>query len=139
MSDLFALIKLHKYELDEKRLILAKFYEVQDQIEANRLKIEQDFEKEKKAVEEIGDIHFTFAGYRKNVKAKLEQLEARSKLIEEKILESKDDMMDSFAELKKYEITQEEREKLERAEQALKDGKELDEIGLESFRRQHKE
>jgi len=47
--------------------------------------------------------------------------------------------MESFSELKKYEMTQAERDRLEAEERALKESNEMDAIGLEGFRRKSEE
>ena len=135
MADLYALIKLHKHELDEKRLFLKKLYDAQNAIEEEREFLQKRLEKEKKAVEELGDIHFTFANFREDIKNRNELLDNREIALNQEIEEAKDAMMEVFSEFKKYEMTQAERERIEKLERALAESKDLDEIGLESFRR----
>ncbi len=139
MADLSVLIKLHKHELDEKRLFLAKLYHAVAEIEEERAEINRKLAEEKVAVEALGGLHFTFSDYMIEVKNKLDILADREKDIEKQIEVAKDDMMETFSELKKYEMTQEAREALEAQELKLKEGKEIDEIGLDGFVRKSKE
>ncbi len=139
MADLSTLIRLHKHELDEKRQVLAKLYTAMAELEKRRRELDREFEKEKEAVRTNGDVNFTFTGYAAKVKQKQKDSDAQKEALEREIESAKDSMMDTFSELKKYEMTQAERDRLEAEERALKETKELDEIGLEGFRRKERE
>lgn len=139
MADLKPLIRLHKHELDEKRRALAALYGDMAVLERERQALEAAFEKEKKAVAEAGDIHFTFAQYTETVRRKKQALNDLEAVLEKKIEQAKDAMMETFSELKKYEMTQAERERLEAEERRIREGKIMDEIGLEGFRRKEKD
>lgn len=135
MADLTALIRLHKYALDEKRLALGKLYAELAQLESARLELEGAFAAEKSAVDTTGDIHFTFAQYTEQVKLKRAALDKHEAELQKKITDAKDSMMETFSELKKYEMTQAERDRLEKEEQLIRESQEMDSIGLEAFRR----
>jgi flagellar FliJ protein len=135
MADLKPLIRLHKHELDEKRQALAALYGDMAILERERQALEEAFEKEKRAIAETGDIHFTFAQYTETVRRKKQALNDLEAVLEKKIEQAKDAMMETFSELKKYEMTQAERERLEAEERRIREGKIMDEIGLEGFRR----
>lgn len=135
MADLSALIRLHKYELDEKRRALSELYGALAEIDKRRNDLELAFEQEKEAVSRSGDVHFTFAQYAENVRKEREELDRAALLLDRKIEAAKDSMMETFSELKKYEMTQEERDRLEREEIRVREGKTMDDIGLEGFRR----
>ncbi len=135
MADLSVLIKLHKHELDEKRLFLAKLYQAAADINAERADVLAKLAAEKRAADELGGVHYTLADYMADAKVKLNILAEREADVEKEIEVAKDDMMETFSDLKKYEMTQEAREALEEQERKLKDGKMLDEIGLDGFMR----
>lgn len=135
MADLTALIRLHKYELDEKRLALGNLYAEQAHLEAVRQALEKAFADEKAAVDATGDIHFTFAKYTEKVKAQRAELDKQEVELQQRIGAAKDSMMETFSELKKYEMTQAERDRLEQEEELIRESKEMDAIGLETFRR----
>jgi len=135
MSDLTALIRLHKHELDEKRLALAELYNATALLERQRRDLERAFETEKEAVATTGDIHFTFSRYVERVNRQRTELDAQTAELETQIVAAKDSMMETFSELKKYEMTQQQRDRLAAADRLQKDSQEMDEIGIEGFRR----
>lgn len=136
MADLSVLIRLHKHELDEKRRVLGDLYTAMAALEQQKRALEREFEAEKQAVAEgKGDVHFTFAGYAESIAQRRKDIEKREAELEKQIERAKDSLMETFAELKKYEMTQEERERIEEEERAFKEAQELDAIGVEGFRR----
>lgn len=140
MADLSTLIRLHKHELDEKRQALAALYTEMAKLERQQRDLEFAFAREKEAVEaDNADVHFTFIRYAEQMKRQREMMEEQKRLMEKKIEDAKNGMMDTFSELKKYEMTQAERDRVEAAERALKESNEMDAIGLEGFRRKGEE
>lgn len=139
MADLHTLIRLHKHELDEKRQALAVLYTKMAEHERQRRELEQAFAREKEAASVATDVHFTFARYAEQVNKQRKQMDEQKALIEAEITAAKDSMMETFSELKKYEMTQTERDRLAAEEQAVKESNELDAIGLEGFRRKSEE
>jgi flagellar export protein FliJ len=139
MADLTVLIRLHKHELDEKRRALGEFYSVLALLEREQRELERAFELEKEAVANIGDIHFTFSKYIDKVRQLQKVLDERRSVLEDQITAAKDSLMETFSELKKYEMTQEERDRLAEEERLFRESKEMDAIGLENFRRKGEE
>lgn len=135
MSDLSVLIRLHKHELDGKRRALGDLYTALSVLERERRTLERLYELEKQAVDASGDVHFTFIQYTDKVRKKREELDMAEQLLERQIEQAKDSLMETFGEMKKYEMTQEERERLEAEARAIREAKNMDDIGLESFRR----
>lgn len=140
MADLSALIRLHKHDLDEKRRQLGELYSQMSLLERERQELERSFENEKEALAHMGDdIHFTFAHYADTVRQKRDDLNEREMEMEQAIENAKESLMETFAELKKYEMTQEERERIEAEERLFKENAAMDAIGLEAFRRKQSE
>lgn len=140
MADLSALIRLHKHDLDEKRRILGELYGQMALLERERLELERAFDNEKEALTLMGDdIHFTFAHYADTVRMKRQDLDEREMQMEQSIEQAKESLMDTFTELKKYEMTQEERERIEAEERLFKENAAMDAIGLEAYRRNREE
>jgi len=140
MADLSTLIRLHKHELDEKRQALTALYTQLNAIEQKQKDMEAAFERERQAAaQNADDIHFTFVRYAEKFKQQRKVIEDQKSAMEKKITAAKDSMMESFSELKKYEMTQAERDRLEAEERALKESNEMDAIGLEGFRRKSEE
>jgi len=135
MADLTSLIRLHKHELDGKRVALAQLYAALAALERERRTVERLYELERQAVDQSGDIHFTFAQYTETVKQKRAELDRAEAALEKQIEQAKDSMMDTFSEMKKYEMTQAERERLEEEERRVRESRDMDDIGIEGFRR----
>ena len=136
MADLSVLIRLHQHELDEKRRALAELYTAMAELERQRRELERAFEQEKENVHaQKAEVHFTFAHYAQEVSRRKADLEQREAKLEAEIEKAKHSLMETFSELKKYEMTQEERERVEAEERAFKESQEMDAIGLEGFRR----
>lgn len=140
MADLNALIRLHKHDLDEKRRALGELYSQMALLERERRALERTFELEKEAVSRMDDqIPYTFADYADTVRRQREDLDRREAAMEKAIERAKEALMETFAELKKYEMTQEERDRLEAEERLFKENAAMDAIGLEAFRRNRDE
>jgi len=136
MADLGVLIRLHKHELDEKRRVLGELYGEMALLERARRELERAFEQEKEAVARMDDqISFTFADYAETVRRQRQDLDDREVEMEKAIERAKESLMETFAELKKYEMTQEERDRLEADERQFKENAAMDAIGIEGFRR----
>jgi flagellar FliJ protein len=102
--------------------------------------LEFAFEREKQAVAaDVDDVHFTFIRYTEQIKRQRKMMDEQKEALEKKITTAKDSMMETFSELKKFEMTQKERDRLEAEERALKESNEMDAIGLEGFRRKQEE
>src|SRR5690348_15530294 len=97
-ADLTVLIKLHKHELDEKRLVLTALYSELALLERARRELERDFEREKEAIAANGDVAFTFGAYTERVKQKRTAIDAAEMALEERIHTAKETMMESFSE-----------------------------------------
>jgi len=139
MADLTTLIRLHKHELDEKRRVLSDLYTGMAQLEHQRRELERAFEREKKAAGDAGNIHFTFPQYVEKTNRERKVLDDQEAALEKKIAAAKDSMMETFSELKKYEMTQEERDRIAEEERQFKESREMDAVGLEVFRRKGEE
>ncbi len=139
MADLTALIRLHKYELDEKRRGLNVLYTELAELEKQRQQIEAELAIETAALDMEGSVAFTYASYAERMRKTRDKIEEAEEALDLRIQIAKDSMMETFGELKKFEMTQAERERLEEEERAFKESAMLDEIGLETFRRRQAE
>ena len=135
-GDLSVLIRLHKHELDEKQKELKELYDRMERLEEKQQQLLDAMEREKRAVEESGDdVHFTYAGFRRKAEGERDALAKDMQKLEEKIFTVRDEMLEIFGEMKRYDIAHELRLRLEADERRLAETKSLDEIALETFRR----
>ncbi len=134
MADLKALIRFRTYEVDEKKKALAVLFERLEELEKMKADHLQQIEDEAKFLEEAEEITIdqqaAFNSFRDATKGKIAKIDQHINDLETKIEIAQDELRDSFAELKKVEITQRNREKEEEKAELKKETDIMDEIGL---------
>lgn len=137
MADLQALIRFRKHGVDEKRRQLAQLYREAETVERQKKIIEDQMQKEIDLAKGMGsvDAQAYLGKYLQGARRKVKALEKSIAKMNERIAAAQEDMRESFAEMKKVEITQNRRDAREDAEQKKKEDAELDEIALDRFRR----
>lgn len=137
MADLDALIRYRKHAVDEKQRVLSQLYRDAENLERRRQEIIDQMEREKNLAEEMRSHEYdAYMGrYLEGARKKVQAFDAAIKKIEVRIAAAQEDMREAFAEQKKIEITQRNRQSRERKAQDKKDGDELDEVALDGFRR----
>ncbi len=137
MADLNPLIRLRKYRVEEKQKILADLFRQTELLEGRKRALLSEVDREQELAEMSGDINslVAFAAYAGRVHAGIEKLNIQIARMEPRILKAQEEMREAFSEQKKAEIIQEQRDKEEADEIAKKENTDLDEIGVEVFRR----
>lgn len=136
-SALKTLTRIQKFQIDEQRKILSELQEKQDILQAQLEQLNRDFEQEKEFARNnagVGD----FGAYVKRYMQQRENLEMQIAVLEKKIERERDVMADMFKEQKTYEIVDDQRTKRAAKEEEQKMQKVLDEIGTNSFLKNHK-
>jgi flagellar export protein FliJ len=124
------LIRLKKFQVDEKR---RKVMQIEGMIaEFERMAV--DLEREIKTEQERAGIHdpahFAYPTYAKAAIQRRENLKRSADELKMQLDEAKEALAESFEELKKVELLDERDQMRERAEQAALEQAELDGIGL---------
>ena len=136
-SALKTLTRIQKFQIDEQRKILSELQEKQDILQAQLEQLNRDFEQEKEFARNnagVGD----FGAYVKRYMQQRENLEMQVAVLEKKIEHERDVMADMIKEQKTYEIVDDQRTKRAAKEEEQKMQKVLDEIGTNSFLKNHK-
>ena len=136
-SALKTLTRIQKFQIDEQRKILSELQEKQDILQAQLEQLNRDFEQEKEFARNnagVGD----FGAYVKRYMQQRENLEMQIAVLGKKIEHERDVMADMFKEQKTYEIVDDQRTKRAAKEEEQKMQKVLDEIGTNSFLKNHK-
>lgn len=137
MADLNPLIRMQKHALDQKQKFLAELYRQAEEFEAQKAAMLKTLEEERKNLSGMGvEMMSYFGPYEKGVKARAKEIDATLVTINTRIEMAREDIRMAFAELKKIEITQDNRDDEKQRAIDKKQSSELDEIGLEVFRRQ---
>ena len=137
MANLKSLIKLRKFNVDEKQKSLANLYSLVEDIENKKTALITRLQEERAAINHTSPLEMLayFGRFSQNVQRVLEKLNLEKRKVEERIVVAQDDVRNAFAEMKRIEIVQRQREKEEKKKEADKESRELDDIGIEGFAR----
>ena len=139
-ADLNPLIRVQKHALEQKQKFLAELYRQAEEYETQKNTMLETLEGERTKLEEMGTEMLRYFGpYEASVDARVKEIDEALLTLNTRIDMAREDMRAAFAELKKIEMTQEERDAQEQREIDKKQSDELDEIGLEVFRRKQSE
>jgi flagellar protein FliJ len=131
-----SLIRLHRFQVDEKRrqvaeleLMLQEFRVRERELEAQVL-----IEQEKAGISDVA--HFAYPMFAKSVIRRRQNILNSIEDIERQLETAKEELGGAFRELKKYEIVEDNRKRRQRREAVRIEQIELDEIALGIHRRQ---
>ena len=124
------LIRLRKFQVDEKRRKVAQIESMIAEFE----RMAGDLEREIKAEQDRAGIHdpghFAYPTYAKAAMQRRENLVRSAEELKIQLDDAKNALADAFEELKKVEMLDERDQMRERAEEAAREQAELDAIGL---------
>lgn len=130
-----SLIRLHKFQVDEKRrkvaeleLMLAEFRQRERDLEA-----QVEAEQRKAGISDVA--HFAYPMFAKSVIRRRENILESIDGIERQLEAAKDELAGAFRELKKYELLESGRKRKVRKEAMRVEQADLDEIALGIHRR----
>lgn len=133
--DLHALIRLHKWHLDERRRelgeLLGREQEIQKRIDA----LDAECEHEREIARRDPVVGQAYGRYHERYAAKRDALVQAMAQVQEEIEAARDELAEAFREAKTLELTQEARERRALAEAERRETLFLDEIGLTQHRR----
>jgi len=141
MADLDPLIRYRKHGVDEKRRVLSGLYAQAEELAKKKEAMEAEIEAETIAAEQaLSAESAAYLGrYLEGARKKIRVIELSVRKLETKIMIAQEDMRNAFAEMKKIEMTQENREAQKKSEENRKEVQELDEIALDGYRRRLEE
>lgn len=135
MANLKPLIKLRKFQVEEKQKILAALLREVEKFETKKREVLVSIKEERKIAEESDDYE-TQAAYRlyaERARDQVRMIDGEINKYNFLIQKAQEDMREAFAEQKKIEIIQEEREAEEEREETRKDNARMDEVGMTGF------
>lgn len=135
MKGIEALIKIHGFELDEKRRALKEIEGFRQSIETSIVQLEAQVTDEQAAARHSDEGAFAYGGYAKSVILRRAALQESLASVTEQVEAARDAVARSFETLKKYEITKAGRDSEALAEARRRERILLDELGLNAFSR----
>jgi flagellar export protein FliJ len=135
-KDLHTLIRLRKWDVDEKQRALATLLRQEEGVIAKQAELEASIQNEISITSQLpADMRGTLPGFLKRCDAFREALDAALADIRRRITVAQDNLAEAFRRLKTFEVTQEQRDLAEEKEEARLETIMLDEIGLNLHRR----
>ncbi len=132
------LIRLSRFNVDEKQRILVAFQTREDQILAEIAEGERRLlEEQRIAAADVAGIGYLYGAYHRAWMDRREQMEEMLATVRQQIERAQEDLAEAYREQKTYEVTQANREKREREELERKEQLFLDEVGLNIHRRKN--
>ena len=134
-KDLKNLIRLHEWQVDEKRRKVGTLLSLVADLELQARRLEEELVAEQAAASaDPAEAGFFYGTYAETVIERRQRIAYSIAKAEEEIAAAQEELREAYRDLKKYEIAQENRIKRETYEQARKEQAFLDDIGLQSFR-----
>lgn len=136
-SDLSAIVRLRRHGVEEKQKTLADLYRQMETFEVRKNQLLKSLQKEREALEKSNDLEMLgyFGTFSEAVESDIARLEEELAKLEVRVRIAQDDMREAFANLKRVEIVQRSRKEEERKELDARETREMDDIGIEGFRR----
>ena len=138
-KSLNGIIRLHKWQVDEKRRQIIELEVMKEALEKKLEKLLSDLVNEQENLAKSNVVDISYANYASSVMSRKENLEASITEIDVSIEEMKDELSDAFKELKKYEIVEQRALEREKEDQKKREQDRLDEISLNLHRINHKQ
>lgn len=138
MANLDPLIRLNKFQLEEKQRALSKLYAQVEKLETDKRAILDSVETEKIAIDDAThhlSMMTAFMAYVQKSQKQVEEINKQVSSLEIKITRAIDEMRVAFGELKKIEITRDRRLAELAKENAKREDALFNEIALEIYRR----
>ncbi len=135
MKGIEALIKIHSFELDEKRRTLKEIEAFRVQIEASLEMLADELVSEQAAARQSTEGGFAYGGFAKSVIQRRTALNASLEAATQQVDDARESVAQAFEALKKYEITKAGRDSAALAEARRRERILLDELGLSAHSR----
>jgi len=137
MADLSSLIRLRKHTVEEKQKALAELYRQVEALESRKKFYHDEIKKEREVINQnpIVEMLAYFGLFQKAAERDIQRINGQLMKLETRIRIAQDDIREAFANMKRVEIVQNNRDLQEKADMNAKETRELDEIGIEGFRR----
>ncbi|WP_135075976.1 flagellar export protein FliJ [Terasakiella sp. SH-1] len=132
------LIRLHKYNVDEKRRVLGLLYGELHAMEQRLQDLEDQIVREKEiAASSPEQAMFSYGRFHERAMSIREEINAAMAAKEEEIDAAREEVNEAFRELKIYEEAEKNRIQREKDEQTRKENIEMDEIAMNLYRAHH--
>jgi len=135
VSTMESLIRLHRWQVDERRRHVAELEGLAERLREDLGHLAEEQRGEAAAAAASLEAKFGYAGYIRQVMERQRTLEQSLADLETQIAQARDALAQAFEELKRYETAAANRERLRLQRIKRREGIELDALAIENFRR----
>jgi flagellar FliJ protein len=135
VKGLAALIRLHRWRLDEKRRELVELERLEDRLLESVRQLDQEVAAEQAFAQQSNMGGLSYGGFAAGIIVRRERLAASMAEIRQQMDLKTEEISEVFRELKRYEIARDQREKREQIEADRRAQVALDEISLVQHQR----
>lgn len=135
MSALEQLIRLHRWQLDEKRRRSADLTRLAERLRGEIAQLEAELRREQEMAAGSIELRRTFAGYASATRSRCAKLTASAREVEAELEQVREEIAEAFQELKRHEQAFSNRQARRQAMLRRREQIASDEIGLAMFRR----
>ena len=135
MTALNSLVRVHQWELDEKRQKLADLERLAEKMKTDLAAIDQAYESEKALAGASPEAAAAFPNYAMAVKQRRQKVQDSIQALEASIEAAREEVRTAFQELKKYQTAESNQQRREKAKRAKREQQAMDEVGLNLYRR----
>jgi len=135
VSALESLIRLHRWQLDERRRELATLEDLARKLAEERVRLEAEDAREQRAALASPEAARGYAGYAKRLIDRRRKLAQSTAELAQQMAQARDALTDAFQEVKRYEIAEASRQHGAKQREQKRQQAVLDDLGVEGFRR----
>jgi flagellar export protein FliJ len=135
LSALDTIIRVHRWQLDERRQQLAELERLEERLRGEQRRLDDELVTEQKVAAASTEAGFAYAGYAKALGDRRAKLKVSLAEVEGQLGRAREALAESFAEVKRYEMAQATRDRRSRAGIARKQQIQQDEVAMQIYRR----
>ncbi len=139
MSSFKTLIRVQKWQLDEKRRALTELQNLEDRLRNEAERLGEELRAEQETARNDFNASFTYAGFARSTIERRKRIDDSIRQVQEQIVAATEQVAEAYQDLKRYELAEEERLKREREKQKHKEELMMDETALIGFRRRQEQ
>lgn len=135
MTDLQPLIRLHRWQLDEKRRALAELEALRERLHEQIVQLDEELAREQAFAAEAAEPPQGFGAYTQAMLDRKARLNESIEEVQAQIAASREQIAEAFQELKRFELVQEDRDRRDADRRKRRETQTYDEIGTSRFHR----
>lgn len=139
MSSFKTLIRVQKWQLDEKRRALTELQTLEDRLRSEIDRLAEEMRAEQDTARNDFNASFTYAAFARGAMERRRRIDESIQQVQEQIVAATEQVAEAYQDLKRYELAEEERLKREREKQKHKEELMMDETALIGFRRRQEQ